>query len=446
MPEIPQTSPDAPHGARIDLVVCALLALAAAALVTLGATRADDFSIYDEWTHLDYAYSLSEGRIPAAGSELSPDVRAEMSCRSDDPSFSPECGVVGPASEYILRGENYNFKHPPGYYGVTAGFIKLAEVLRSPGPHLTAARLTGTLWLAAAVVGLYLAVRSWGTSRLLAGSGAVLLLATPPVVGSASIVSNDAPAALCGVAALWVLTRVVRHRRYGWAVPTLLSTLAASTKVMNALGLLVVALAVLGLAVVRLRRGDRRTGAKMLGVTVGVITPIAVIYLGWAFYQSNRGLADWQSPALGINTSPVEGLPLDEWSGTISAIVGLAHGYWLAPAIAGLMATLGYLLSIVYTAAPFMNIAVFAREDPRAIVGWTSLVGPFAAAFVIQATTYIGSGYYFHSLSARYGLTLVPLTITAGVLAAEHRRWRTAPTLVAGGAVLVVGTSFAGIA
>lgn len=429
-----------------DGVIMLVLALLAVLVSVLGVVRAPDLSALDEYTHIDYAWRVAHGQLPFAGSEIAPEVLADWSCRGQSNAALPECGTAADNEQYPNGGENYNYWHPPLYYAITGYAAALLSWLPLGLEFVTAARLTGGAWFAAAVVAMFLVARSWRTSRLIAALAAGSLLAVPAFGHASSIVTNDAPAALAGVAALWVLTRVVLQNRLGWVLPAVLMFLIAATKTVNVLGMLSV-LGVIGLlALQSFFRGDRVRGWRLLRIPLAGALAVIVALVAWELVQSGRGVPGWQSPISGQNTREVVGLPFDEWAPTIVGAFGLTTHFWLQPAIAGIaVTTVARILGTVFTAAPFAGVVAWARARPERMVAWAALAGALAAPLVVQVDTFMGSGNYFPTFNRRYAITLIPVTVMVWALICRDKGWRVVPAslvTVCAGAVLL---SFAGI-
>ena len=442
-------APDPPAGrGPWDVVNIGLLVLLSLAITTIGVVRAPSFSAFDEATHVDYVWRLANGVVPAAGSELAPEVLDEWSCRSQDnlEAALPPCGSATAASAYPGAGLNYNFPHPPLYYGITALVVRAVELTGVDSSFVDVARLTGAAWLAAALVGLYLLLRTWSVPRSMALASGALLAAVPAVAHASSIVTNDAPAALSGVLALWVLTRIVLKEKLGWILPTVLTLAVAATKLMTAIAMLAVAAVAAALAVGALRGGRRGQGWRLAGIAAGMVGAVGVVFLAWRLFQAGRGDPLYVSPIGGISTAPVVGAPWDEWAPTLFSAFGIAEDFYLQMSVSGAAAVaLARLLSVVFTAAPFMGLAAFDARDLRRLPAWAALVGVLAVPLVVQLQTYVAGLEYFRYVSGRYGLSLLPITLAALVLAIEAKRWRWAFGLFALGAIVSLLLSFVGI-
>jgi hypothetical protein len=431
----------------IDILVALSLLVVAVAISAIGTYRAPSLSAYDEWTHIDYAWNVAHGSIPSAGAKVAPEVLQEWSCRSQENAADqlPACGELADASAYPLRGENYNFSHPPLYYAVTAALASVGAAAPFDLSFVTIARLSGGIWLAAALVGLYGLLVTLRVRRGLAVCAAVVLASVPSVAHASSIVTNDAPAALSGVAALAVLVRFSHFRNYGWLFPFTVTTLVVSTKVMNSLALLTVAGIALLMALSAARK-NRHTSVNLLKIAASIVVPIMVVYFGWTTFQASRGVSDWSSPVQGINTSPVEGNPFDEWLPTWFSTFGITQDYWLQSSLTSFaVVAAAKLLSVLFTAGPFMNVSLHDAGDSRRLLGWTALAGAAATPVVVQLQTYLGNEYFFRHVSSRYGITLLPITIAALATVAQARGWRVSPVLIATSTIAALLLSFLGV-
>ena len=251
-------------------IALALFAVAFAIAAPV-AIRVKGISVFDEPTHADYAYQVAHGHIPARGSVIAPSIRAEILCRGtatrpDAPRL--HCGEANPPASSLGAGaQDYNFGHPPLYYAITGVLARAAGLPFSGNHFILFARLVGVLWLFAAMLVLYLALRRFRVSWPIAGVTAAMVAASPAVFYPAGTVTNDAAAALAGSVAALLLARIMVEGKLGWKLPALLGLLVAATKILNAVPLLAVATVVLmlGLREWRLDRTGAATAADSSG-------------------------------------------------------------------------------------------------------------------------------------------------------------------------------------
>ncbi|UNX55753.1 hypothetical protein MF406_05825 [Georgenia sp. TF02-10] len=434
-------------GRRWEVLWCLLLAVLGLTVTSLAVENGPSLSVLDEQTHLDYVWKIHQGELPHAGSDLSPFVRQEWSCRGQAGFDLPPCAEAAgtdPAA-YPGGGENYNFWHPPGYYAVTAALTGAVTTLLPDRSFTGTARMTGGLWLVAALVAMYAVLRIWRLPRWLSAASAATMLAVPSLLHASSIVTNDAPAALIGVAAAWLLTRVFRQQRLGWAVPTVVAVLAASTKLMSTVSVLT-AVGLVGLSAVgALRRREWGEAGRRLAVAVGPVLGVAAVAAGWSAFQAGRAVPGWRSPIAGLSTEEPDGLPFDEWAPTLTEVFGLVGDDWVQPALSSL-ALVGWVgvLGVLFTAAPFVGLTAFDRGRAERVFGWAALIGVIAVPLLVQGRELLKDGFFPH-VTSRYGLTLVPVTIACLALVAREQKLRVAAVAVPVVGYLLVTLSFAGV-
>jgi hypothetical protein len=433
---------------RFVLVALGLLGLATA-LVCFAALRGQPISPFDEATHADYAYQISHGVIPAKGSIIAPEILHEWSCHTAWDGFNlPPCSAANPpAAKYPAYGQDYNFGHPPLYYLIT-GLLDRGLGALLPGGHhfITIGRLIGVGWLFSGMLVLYLAVRRFNIAWPYAAAAAALLPLCPGVLEASSTVTNDAAAALCGAAALFVLARIVVQERLGWVLPTVVAFLSTATKVINGVPILVVAGVTLVIALVRWRRGDRRGARGAAGVCLGILVAFCVVYFGWQAFQAGRGVADWVNPVAGVDDKPLTRAALRDLLGTsLSGFQGLVSSYYLQPQINGrTIADWATALNWLVVTAPFVVLVVgLVKRSPVWILGLATIVGILGYPMIVQVQVYLQNHEYFPQVNTRYGLTFVPWAVACLAIAASRGRLlkTTAATVGVGAAVMLLAVS-----
>lgn len=411
---------------RRALWIGVALAALSAALVGLAVMRAPQMSPFDEWTHADYAWRVSHGQIPAAGTPVTGEVLQQLSCRgvAGYQLHLPPCDQADPdPSAFPSRGEDYNFGHPPLYYGVTGVLARLGDAV-VPGQHFfVLARLAGVLWLWVAMLALFLALRSFRAPVPYAVLGTAILPLLPGVLRATSTVNNDGAAPLAGALALLVVGRFLCRDRTGWVFPTVAAFGIAATKVINVLPLLVVAVAFCVLAVVRWRAGDRAAVRSMLLVAFGIVVASLVVYKGWALFQAGRGDPNWVNPVAGVSGRPVVGLPFREITSTLLSGLSPESGFFLPHSISGEAMTLwGRALDVAIVAAPLMVLMVWERLSIGWLVGVVTVAGLVVYPVVVELQVYLGSHSYFPVVNPRYGMSMEPLAVACIALMFWKRR------------------------
>ncbi|MEY9930911.1 hypothetical protein ABH926_005558 [Catenulispora sp. GP43] len=407
---------------RVLPVVLVMLAVAGS-LVVLVVARAPQLSIVDEAAHADYAYQVSHGRLPAKGALVDSEIRYEWYCHDLGGAVSSAGCTAGFTDDFQADAQDYTFGDPPLYYLVT-GYLGRALSPLVPGAHdfITAGRVVGALWLFAGMLVLYLALRAFRVEQRYACLGAVLLPLCPGVLAAASSLTSDAPSALCGAAALYVLARVIVQGRTGWVVPFAVTALSTGTKILNGLPMLVVGGVAVALAVGAWRRGDRGAALRTGRMALAVAVAFCLVYGGWTVFQSGRGQAGWVNPNLADGLPPAGSAAGDLLSNLFGTFQHLTTDYWLADNVNGESVVIwATLLCVVLGAAPF---ALMATSRVRSW-GWQLAVGTAigisAVAVVVETQVFATSGRYFAVVAGRYALCFLPWAIACLAVVASRR-------------------------
>jgi hypothetical protein len=423
--------------------VALMLAVVAVGLSLLSVSRATRFSPVDEATHIDYAWSIAHLQLPVSGSPLSHFTLDAWACRGQaNIKKLPPCGGNAPSAAFPGRGEQYNGFHPPVYYAITGLTARPVAALIGQD-FIGVARSLGAGWLFAAMFALYVTLRYWRVEWQFALLGSLTLPLIPPVLHASSAVSNDAPAALSGVAAAFVLGRVLIYRRTGWGVPALLALLAASTKTLNAVGLLVVAGLLILLALCHWRRYGWRAVLPWLRTGLMMFVAVGVTYVTWNQISSRTG---WVNPITHVNQSSFSGGPFDEWLPSLVSGFRLGSPYSMDPAVdSTFLLSWALVATLLMSAAPFVGLALFRRGTPRWLLALTLLLGCLLFPLLAQLRVLATAGTYFAVVSPRYGLSLIPIALAVLTVIATEKRLRITSIVLVGIGLVVVLTTTAGL-
>jgi hypothetical protein len=443
------------------LGLCLIFAALSAGMVVMAVHHTRSISISDEATHADYAYEISHGHIPAAGSIIAPEILKEWACDGLWPGLDPKqtikCGVNNAATLFPPTGpqggSQYNFGHPPLYYAITGVVTRLLTPLDPGSNFIAIARLTGIGWMLAAMIVTYLAARRFGARWPFAFAAGAILPFIPTLLNSVSIVTNDAAGALAGAIAALVLARICVDHRLGWILPTVCAFLITATKVLNALPILAVAVVVTLMALKAWRDNDRDRFWHLAKIVIGIGLAFAIVYFGWQAFQSGRGVKDWINPIRKVTGRPIKGDPLDELLSTSmsgfglglsgSALTVITPGYNL---VTQQVAHEWLLLwtqasSWLLISAPFAVLASARRFSPAWKAGALGLGVIVAYPLVVEIQIYVSSNLYFPVVTARYGLTIMPVCLIAASLVASRRNaWRSTTVVGLLGALAMIVT------
>lgn len=410
---------------RVAIILC----LAVATMLVMPKVIAQaPFGVYDEWTHVDYAYQLAHGHLIRAGDPLSRQVLDDWACRGwPDPTKKPmpPCGIQRPPSEYPFNGQSYNYQHPPLYYAITGLLARPISALTGAS-FLDVARSLGTLWLAAAMLMLYSALRVWGVRYGIAVAGALLMATTTSVLFQAAYVGDDASGPLCGAAAVYVLARILIRRDASMMIPVSVAAVSTAMKPLNSVALLAVAMIVFFAA-----RGESRQFRGWLTsdrarLSLAIVVSVLGVYGAWTMTQFYRSPSGNVSPLKGASTRPLHGLAsLVNWLPTITSGPANMATDFKIPALfdTAMYETWRFGFGLVVTAAALLCIAVSRARSAQRLLGVTALVGSLCYPLAVQSLAALTEADYFPYVPGRYGISVIPLAIACVVVVVDQQRW-----------------------
>lgn len=403
-----------------DRVLIVLLLVAVIYPGTITLIHSSETSVLDEWVFIDYTDKVFREGYVKAGERVGEYTNEIMSCSGVIPGNTfGECGTALPENYKNLpyTGLTAAAAYTPAYFAVTATLgAPLQLVGVSP---LDSWRLTGALWLAAAMAVFVALLRLWKVRDSAILPIGLLLVASPYVWWAHSYVSTDAPSLLIGALLLYLATKFRRGASTGWAI-VLVSVVGSAIKVTNLVSVGLVVVYLLGAWLLSLFRNKTKVlpsnaiSSSLGGLdaptgifpTKRIVWPIAAaitsigIQIGWSKFVS----------ATAISTNQAEqgiGSPL-----TLSEL--------------GLQAT--NFLSSVWNYSPFLGRGIDFAFTPLAWVVIAGVVGSFFAlkrvddkSEIVTATLFaalvmapllaiavqVAQGAYFQ-LSPRYGASLLP--------------------------------------
>ena len=409
----------------LALFVCIV---APATLVGIQIDKNPAFSPIDEAAHFDYVERASRGEAPRAGQHLTQTTLRELACRG-----SALKGVqAGPCDAPVLRYDQfsnswqYESQHPPTYYALTVPMRWVAEKLGAAN-LLVATRLTGIAWLVAGLLLLWAAGRVMAVEPLPLGAGLLLLGASPIVVYGTSIVNNDNAA--IPATGLVALAAALAYRGRLRRTALLLfgaGAVAAALKSTNVFPVVTLS-ALFAIAALQAHGRDLRAalrrwlpdgGALLLG---GLL-----VTLVWAVVHRSRALIDLtDEPTFEVlrGTPRTLGLVIREASDMLRPLTNLAGGFvQLSPEQLNqnIQAPFYALLGFFLIAGGLGGLFVSPRRWYHAL-GLVSVPALYFGGVVFGVSlmlTYDTDP----GLSGRYGLSMAPLLMLAGV-AALRGRW-----------------------
>ncbi|MDO4899384.1 hypothetical protein [Actinomyces sp.] len=376
----------------------------------------------DEYNYVDAVDKASRGVLAREGQTVDGLAREAASCRGfgleqESVTYSGTCGVDEPLDVYPWNGHSTAGVHSPVYYFTTAWMAKAIMAVLPGLSLITAARLTGALWLAVGMLVLaYLLRRVGEASWLMVGALPLLIAAMPGFRVTNSYISPDAPNLLCGSL---VFLAALLYAKREWALwPfVVVSMVVTLVKFQNCFA---VVAAVIFLLWYRMRPGEPDKGAsgseqrlRLPFVLVPVAAALAV-GLGWM----------WLKEQLRVPSQQLTGDPAGQVDLARSlfyaddSLLGLFTSNWPAATQASVFPSLalwGAIAALVAVAWLLPGVEPLRRRFAQA--GAVSLLGIGPAVNVAFAAVF-GSAV---AMQPRYAMVLIPMLAIPAAWALRSR-------------------------
>ena len=387
-----------------------LLVLASIGVVAVHVPQHTSISPIDEYVYIDYLYKVPTQFFVPRGDEVGDEARHYLDCKGvlySDYANADRCaaGDESDDARFPMSGFTSADIYTPAYFAVT---WVLAQPLVLFGMDLVdAGRYVGAVWLAAAAVMLYLALRRLKVPTTVSLGLGLLMLGTPAAFWANTYISTDAPAYTAGAALLLAVTHY-RGRRIGWLLIGL-GVLATLLKVQNFAAVGVVGLTLIALAVQR-ASGAEGLGHRLKGALrdrftltgLGMLAIPLVAQAAWIGIRAVTTLGTAGAQDAAVPFTPI--VMVDE----VFKFLGTG-GY--GPAVSGTAMSIGALLSQwVMLAGVIGAVALAARKSLVEAISGSTIVMSLLLGPALVVFTYVLAGIYV-PLPQRYGMSLVPMML-----------------------------------
>lgn len=278
-------------------IVLVLAALTSSWVVAAG--HSQQLSPLDEWVYFDYVTKIPSQGIVRQGEFIGHEALVAMACNGD--SFGPRgeaCGSVRDVHEaYPQGGRTTADIYTPLYFAITWAAGKVIQFFTG-AEFLTAARMTGALWLAGGVLVFYRLLRLLRLPKLLSVGLGLIVIGSPMAQWSSTFVTTDAPVFLLGSLILYLtISAVIGRTSAWWLVP--ISVLAVWFKVTTIFAVGFAALFVLIYAIWQRKSPSFEWKKLVLPVAVAAVAGV-VAQLLWLALRAKLSLGP--SPSQGVET------------------------------------------------------------------------------------------------------------------------------------------------
>ena len=383
------------------------------------------YSIFDEITHMSYAWSASHGNIPMKGDSDASQALNDWSCSGQAGIELPKCNSGASAEKYPNLGQQYNYFHPPIYYFVTGIFARLISVVIPRISFFTAVRALSIVWMVAGCIALYFAIRAWKIERTYALSAVALVPYIPVFLNSGTAATNDAPALLCGASVVWVTAKIfVEQKKWFWQM-ILIILCCGFIKGTFVFPFLALAAVLVSYAVASFCRHQLDVARTSLirGIVCGCASLVGVY--AFQIVQKFRGDHTVASAVAGQNTDSPQGTPVGEFLNTVMSWTSL--GLVKDSFREGMADSVGYpiweaIIGIVIICSVIFLYFQHDKIQSHNMLCATTIFGLMMYPTLIQIREYMSSGELFRQITGRYGIVFLPLVLCCWALALQNRK------------------------
>ncbi|MFP3464433.1 hypothetical protein [Leifsonia sp. SIMBA_070] len=414
---------------RRALLAPVLLVIASLLVGIVHVPQHKTLSPIDEYQYIDYLAKVPTQGVVHRGEEAGLYARTQLGCRGLRllaPTPDDRCSrtVAENDKRFPIDGKTSADIYSPAYFAIT---WVLAQPLTWFGVDLTdAGRFAGALWLAAAALLMFYALRRLRLPTPAAFGATLLIVGSLPAYWSNTYVSTDATALPAGALMLFLATLVdLRGRGIAWfaagaAFVTLLKVQNLAAVAAAAIFLIIRA----AIPAYRARTGrwawigalfrDRRA----LSAVIGVVAAFA-IQLVWLAFRS--AVAVGPAPELGAPPPPLGITQLISQAG--SFLGGAAAGVGDTGTV---MRAPGLIIQLITTwlaIAGVLGLVIVSRWGRRkAALALATFIAVVVSAPVLTVVTQLSLGTYPFPLPSRYGISLLPFSLACAALLFPKRR------------------------
>jgi hypothetical protein len=392
---------------RLDWWVVAALGLVALVTVILFTQAYPRFSPIDEFQHVDYAVKAGHFELVREGDQAGETALRAFACLGVDSDFPPiDCGAPD-LEPYFFPDHGYNTaaQQTPLYYTVT-GVAGRVVTAATPADVLTGLRLTGALWLTAALALAWLIGAELGVPRRQRAIAVALFAPAVQLLFTSSTVNADNGLMIGGGLVTVALLRTERGASRWWLVGASIVAVA-----LEPTAALAVAAACLFLLVRAIATAERETRVR-LAVLSGAIAVVGVATVLFLDLLRDAFIGGWVPPNLErygeLFTNDLSASQVVE--NLFAVVTPISNPYVPGFLDGGLTTALNTLTALAMVALLATAAVVDRARTRTGVLGGTLLATMVLAGPLFVLYLYVQSDVYFE-IPSRYGLALVPAAI-----------------------------------
>lgn len=432
VPAASKTGPAEARWRRADWWVSLCLVVASLLVGLIHVPQHVAISPIDEFVYIDYLAKVPSQGVVVRGEETGAFAREFFACHGVLHYFEPnralcESGSFENDSQFPFDGKTSADLYSPLYFYVT---WVVAQPLRLAGVDLVdAGRMSGTLWLAGALVLFYAATRRFGVDRRLGLGIGLLLAGSLPAYWSQTYISTDATALFAGSLVLFLGLNYLRGRGHWWVLPAA-AAVVTLLKLQNMMPVMCIALLFFILAareIVGNHESNRRDMAaffrhRLVLTALATIGAALLVQVAWTVIRAVM--------AVGPAPDQLVAQPLGARA-LVSEMIKFLPGSMEGATDAAYLGIGGTVIAGIGVSLVAAGVIGVAATGKRELVGtWLAVAALIVAAVAGPALALANlavSGFYF-PLPARYGMSLIPIFLVCACLLITGGRLRNVVT------------------
>lgn len=417
-----------PIWTRDDWWICLGLLVVSLVLVGLHVRSYETLSPIDELQHIDYVIRAGEFDIPRRNERVEFEAMEEAACRDvDAPNYiGPPCGLdeYDPA-DFQEKGFNTSASQFPPYYVVTGVGARALTAVGIFDSKVTAARMIGAVWQAAAWAVVWYLLAMLGVGRRARAVAIGLLMVTPLVIFHAGATVNaDVSLMLCGALAVLATMKFEAGRlRWWWLIP-----IYAGLFFVEATNILAIAACAVYLVVRRALDTEATWGERLAPL---LVLPALLFFrlrvAGWvqdALFPAVRRTkaSERASSAPRFTDYRIDGVSWDKVLAQLeTTFTPVRNPYFSAPlrsqyTVAGVQLLNWLLISLMFATAVYLAVSSRVAWWARVVMLALLTAGPFYTFYFAYASN------QDYPAPARFALPLVPLMVVVAAVAIDRTK------------------------
>jgi hypothetical protein len=367
----------------------------------------------DEYVYIDYVVKFPEQIVVRTGEKTGPESREYISCFgvANYGKFNEQAcdtGVFSDDSQFPYGGITSADIYTPLYFAVTWAFAETVGIFLDID-FLSAARLSGFIWLGAAMIFLYLALLRLNMAPLISFTAALALIGPPATWWTNTFVSTDAPALLAGSLSFWGLITFLQRGKGVW-LPVFIGIFTTLLKFQNIIATVFVGLVILFSSMIvdmRIKKSYTQEISRKKAIFSSTAIILSSVFAQLLWFVSMKVMAIGEAPDQGVTG----GFSFDTLSlESINFLSGFAFAPGTLPNTASILTVISTLFTWLIVGGIVAGTISGKRKNLTRHLSFIFIFVSTTSAVILSLLLYFVADIFI-SLPARYGYSLFPIAV-----------------------------------